>query len=197
MDFVSKKQRSQIMACIKCKDTTPEMLIRRRLFSVGWRYRVCDIRFQGKPDIVIPKAKTIIDVRGCFWHGHRCKDSKMPKSNIAFWVEKWSKNIKRDRLNESTWHDSGWNLIVVWECALERKRVIRTLNRICATVASWAEERRLGEIRELPHRIEIPSRVQKITSVWNVCRKDCEPMTNILPANGKRPASLEVCNASE
>ena len=94
------------MSKIRGKDTLPEILVRKRLFALGWRYRVCDKRFQGKPDIVIPKAKTIIDVRGCFWHRHGCKDSTMPKLNIAFWMEKWSKNVKRDHRNEAAWRDA-------------------------------------------------------------------------------------------
>ena len=99
------------MAKIRGKNTLPEILVRKRLFACGWRFRVCDKRLQGKPDIVVPKAKTIIDVRGCFWHRHGCKDSTMPKSNIKFWMEKWSKNVKRDQRNEKAWSEAGWNLI--------------------------------------------------------------------------------------
>ena len=88
MDTLTTEQRSRVMAKIRGRDTLPEIIVRKRLFAAGWRFRVCDKRFKGKPDIVIPKAKTIIDVRGCFWHRHGCKDSTMPKSNIAFWMEK-------------------------------------------------------------------------------------------------------------
>ena len=144
------------MAKIRGKDTLPEILVRKRLFTSGWRFRVCDRRFQGKPDIVIPKAKALIDVRGCFWHRHGCKDSTMPKSNIAFWMEKWSKNVKRDHRNESAWRDAGWNLIVVWQCALEGKKADRTLDRICVKVDAWGEEYAHGKPRRIPHRIEYP-----------------------------------------
>ncbi len=117
MDTFSPEQRHRCMSNIRSKNTLPEILVRKRLFACGWRFRVCDKRLKGKPDIVIPKAKTIIDVRGCFWHRHGCKDSTMPKSNIAFWVEKWSKNVKRDHWNEVAWRDVGWNLIIVWQCS--------------------------------------------------------------------------------
>ena len=144
------------MAKIRGRDTLPEILVRRRLFACGWRFRVCDKRFKGKPDIVIPKAKTIVDVRGCFWHRHGCKDSTMPKSNIAFWMEKWSKNVKRDHRNEAAWRDAGWNLIIVWQCALEGAKADRTLERICSKVAAWGEECASGKIRRVPHRLELP-----------------------------------------
>ena len=156
MDRISKEQRSSLMAKIRGRDTLPEIMVRKRLFSCGWRYRVCDKRFQGRPDIVIPKARTIIDVRGCFWHRHGCKDSTMPKTNIAFWMEKWSKNVKRDHRNEAAWRDAGWNLIIVWQCALEGDKTARSLDRICAKVESWAAEYASGKIRRSPHRFELP-----------------------------------------
>ena len=162
MDTFSPEQRHNCMSKIRGKDTLPEILVRKRLFALGWRYRVCDKRFQGKPDIVIPKAKTIIDVRGCFWHRHGCKDSTMPKSNIAFWMEKWSKNVKRDHRNEAAWRDAGWNLIIVWQCALEGDKASRTLDRICAKVESWAAECRLCRARRSSRHLEIPSRGRAI-----------------------------------
>ena len=160
MDRITQEQRSRLMSRIRGKDTLPEILVRKRLFSCGWRFRVCDKRFKGKPDIVIPKAKTIIDIRGCFWHRHGCKDSTMPKSNIAFWMEKWSKNVKRDRRNEAAWREAGWNLIIVWQCALEGAKTERTLERICANVESWAAECEAGRIRRIPHRMEVPRTVK-------------------------------------
>ena len=93
MDTVSREQRSRIMSRIRGRDTKPEMIVRRRLFAAGWRFRVCDKRLPGKPDVVVARARTIIDIRGCFWHRHGCAVSTMPKSNVAFWMEKWSKNV--------------------------------------------------------------------------------------------------------
>lgn len=156
MDTFSPEQRHRCMSNIRSKNTLPEILVRKRLFACGWRFRVCDKRLKGKPDIVIPKAKTIIDVRGCFWHRHGCKDSTMPKSNIAFWEEKWSKNVKRDRWNEVAWRDVGWNLIIVWQCSLEGVKVDRTLERFCAKIELWAAECAIGKIRRVPHRMGMP-----------------------------------------
>ncbi len=151
MDRITKEQRSVIMSRIRARDTGPEMLVRKRLFALGWRYRICDRRYRGKPDIVIPKARTVIDVRGCFWHRHGCSDSTMPKTNVKFWMEKWSKNVKRDHANEKTWREEGWNVIVVWQCALEKKRLERSLGKIAQCVAKWSNEPE----GKRPHRIEI------------------------------------------
>lgn len=153
---MTTEQRSRLMAKIRGKDTKPELLVRKRLFASGWRFRVCDRRLKGKPDVVIPKARTIIDVRGCFWHRHGCKDSTMPKSNIAFWMGKWSKNVNRDRRNEAAWRDGGWNLIIVWQCALESVTADRTLERICSKIGLWAAECETGKVRRIPHRLELP-----------------------------------------
>lgn len=146
------------MSRIGGRDTRPEMIVRKALHANGWRFRVCDKRFAGRPDVVVPKAKTIIDIRGCFWHRHGCKDSTMPKSNVKFWMEKWSKNVKRDHRNEKVWREAGWNVIVVWQCALEGKKLARTLERICGKVAEWREEISSGKVRRVPHRQELPGK---------------------------------------
>jgi DNA mismatch endonuclease (patch repair protein) len=159
MDTFSPEQRHRCMSNIRSKNTLPEILVRKRLFACGWRFRVCDKRFQGKPDIVIPKAKTIIDIRGCFWHRHGCKDSTMPKSNIAFWMEKWSKNVKRDHRNEKAWSEAGWNLIIVWQCALDGVKAGHTLERICSKIELWAAECAAGKTRRVPHRLDLPLQV--------------------------------------
>ena len=144
------------MSRIRGKDTKPELLVRQRLFAAGWRFRVCDRRFMGRPDIVLPKARTIIDIRGCFWHRHGCADSTMPKSNVAFWMEKWSRNVRRDRRNEEEWRKDGWNVIIVWACALEKRKQERTLSRICGAVDAWAEELASKAKHPRPHRLELP-----------------------------------------
>lgn len=161
MDAMTTEQRSELMSKIRGKDTKPELLVRKRLFAAGWRFRVCDKRLKGKPDIVIPKAKTIIDVRGCFWHRHGCKDSTMPKSNIAFWMEKWAKNVKRDHRNEKAWSEAGWNLIIVWQCALDGVKAGHTLERICSKIELWAAECEIGKPRRIPHRMELPKTIRK------------------------------------
>ena len=144
------------MSSIHGKDTKPELLVRKRIFAAGWRFRTCDRRFPGRPDVVIASARTIIDVRGCFWHRHGCADSTMPKSNVAFWMEKWSKNVRRDRRNEAAWRKDGWNLIVVWACALEKRSRERTLLRICGALDVWSAEVAAGAKRRQPLRLTLP-----------------------------------------
>ena len=157
MDKITKEQRSELMSKIRGKDTTPELLVRRHLFAQGWRFRVCDKRLIGKPDVVIAKARTIVDVRGCFWHRHGCRDSTMPKSNIPFWMEKWSKNVLRDIRNEKAWREAGWNVLIVWQCALTNALREKTLAKIGEKVATWAEECESGKKRKTPHILRIPA----------------------------------------
>ena len=158
MDWMTSAQRSKVMSRIRGRDTAPERLVRQRIFAAGWRFRVCDRRFQRRPDIVIPKARTIIDVRGCFWHRHGCADATMPKSNVAFWMAKWSRNVRRDQRNENAWRKAGWNLIVVWGCALSPRKRDDTLRRICAALNIWAEEAAVSAKRRRPHRLVLPRR---------------------------------------
>ena len=98
-DIFSQTKRSDIMSKISSKDTKPEILVRKFLFSKGFRYRINVKTLPGKPDIVLPKYKTIIFVNGCFWHGHNCKKGKLPSSNTDFWKEKISNNKSRDAKN--------------------------------------------------------------------------------------------------
>lgn len=161
MDRITPEQRSKLMSRIRGRDTLPEMIVRKALHAKGWRFRVCDRRFAGRPDVVVPRAKTIIDIRGCFWHRHGCKDSTMPKSNIAFWMEKWSKNVRRDHRNEESWEREGWNRIIVWECALAAKTRERTLARVADKVAVWADEVAAKVVRRKPHRLELPKQAKR------------------------------------
>ena len=152
MDTITKEQRSHVMSRIRARDTKPELLVRRRLHAAGWRFRVCDKRYPGHPDVVIPRARTFIEVRGCFWHRHGCAQTSMPKSNIPFWMAKWSRNVKRDRRHEAEWKELGWNVVIVWECALAKERRERTLLSICQALDAWAFE---GP-RKRPHRLVLP-----------------------------------------
>jgi DNA mismatch endonuclease (patch repair protein) len=157
MDRMTVEERSRLMSRIRGRDTKPEVLVRQRIYAAGWRYRVCDRRFVGRPDIVVARAKTLIDVRGCFWHRHGCANGTMPKSNVSFWMQKWSRNVKRDKRNEEAWQKDGWNLIVVWECALKNAMARdRTLARICESLDAWAAEVADGKKRRKPHRLVLP-----------------------------------------
>lgn len=121
-DIYTKDKRSKIMSNIGSVSTKPEIIIRKSLFSKGFRYRINYKKLPGKPDIVLPKYRTVIFVHGCFWHAHpNCKDSHLPKSNIEFWENKISSNINRDKNNIKQLADLKWNIIVIWECEIKKK----------------------------------------------------------------------------
>ena len=119
MDKISKQHRSWNMSRVRGNNTKLEKLARLWLFKRGYRYRKNVRNLPGKPDIVLRKYKTVIDVRGCFWHRHAgCKIATMPQSNTTYWWKKFNANIGRDIENESKLDALGWNVIVVWECEL-------------------------------------------------------------------------------
>lgn len=121
-DLHDQQTRSRNMAAIKGKNTKPEMLIRKALFRRGFRYRLHDKRLPSKPDIVLPRYKTVIFVHGCFWHGHDCSLFKIPKTRTEFWMSKIAANRERDLSNVAQLKATGWRLVVIWECALKGKR---------------------------------------------------------------------------
>ena len=136
MDSISPEHRSWNMAQIKGKDTKIEVRVRQYLFSKGFRFRKNDKRFPGKPDIVLPKYKTVIFVNGCFWHRHQgCKYATTPKTNIEFWQKKFNKNVENDRKHNQLLIEMGWTPITIWECELKTdfegtlERVIEQLER--------------------------------------------------------------------
>lgn len=108
------------MSRIKGKDTRIEVAVRKRLFSYGYRYRKNDKKLPGKPDIVLPKYRTVIFIHGCFWHLHaNCKNSRLPKSNVDFWKKKLNHNVENDIKNEKALKELGWKVITVWECEIK------------------------------------------------------------------------------
>jgi len=120
MDNHSKQVRSYNMSQIKSKDSEPENIVRKFLFSKGFRYRKNVKDLPGKPDIVLKKFKTVIFVNGCFWHMHDCPEFVMPKSNEEYWIGKVNKNKMRDILNMENLKELGWKVIVIWECELKK-----------------------------------------------------------------------------
>ncbi len=119
------------MSKIKSKDTKPEMLVRRFLFSHGFRFRLHRKDLPGNPDIVLPKFKTVIFINGCFWHGHRnCKFATIPETNRDFWLTKISGNIIRDNESVERLKQSGWRVIVIWQCELKPKVKDQTLEQL-------------------------------------------------------------------
>ena len=110
------------MSKITGKETKPEVLVRKYLFLKGFRYRKNVKKLHGKPDIVLPKYKTIIFIHGCFWHGHKnCKASKLPETRRVFWEEKIACNIERDKRNITQLKNEGWKTFIVWQCEIKNK----------------------------------------------------------------------------
>ena len=119
-DIFSKSQRSYLMSKIKGKETKSEILVRKYIFSKGFRYRKNVSKLPGTPDIVLSKYKTVIFINGCFWHYHQeCKEGRLPSSNVDYWKSKLEKNVERDYKNNSLLASIGWKVIVIWECELK------------------------------------------------------------------------------
>ena len=140
MDVHNKKVRSYNMSRIKGKNTKPEELVRKYLFSKGFRYRKNYRKLPGSPDIVLPKYRTVIFVNGCFWHGHKgCNYFVWPQNNADFWKAKIEANIERDIRKENDLINRGWNVITIWECQLKPSIRDETLKSLCkelvATIA--------------------------------------------------------------
>ena len=135
MDTLSAEQRHNNMAAIKGKGTKPEMIVRKFLWSRGFRYRVNNARLPGHPDIVLRKYRTCIFVNGCFWHGHKnCRYYIIPKTNTDFWIRKITRNIERDRQEQLQLARMGWHCITVWECELKREKRNETLESLAYTL---------------------------------------------------------------
>ena len=151
VDTLSKSERSVRMSLIRGRDTKPELRLRQRLHALGYRFRVNVPELPGKPDLVLPKYKTIIFVHGCFWHGHaNCKVANSPKSNTKFWIEKFRQNRLRDRRNSRKLRALGWRVLIVWECGLNsRAQLDRTVARIDSRLQARGDgsEGLLAEVR--------------------------------------------------
>lgn len=119
MDTMTKEQRHRNISHIKSKNTSLEILVRKRLFRDGFRYRINVSALPGKPDIVLPKYHTVIFINGCFWHRHNCKLATMPKTHAAFWKRKFEQNIKNDLANHKKLRNLGWHVIILWECEIK------------------------------------------------------------------------------
>ena len=124
-------QRSYNMSRIRSTNTKPEMLVRKFLFANGYRYRLHDKKLPGKPDIVLPKYRTVIFIHGCFWHGHHnCKYYKVPKTRTDWWLNKINTNKANDTKAVKALKKEGWKIITVWECDLKAVKVEKTLQKL-------------------------------------------------------------------
>ena len=130
-DVHTKAQRSFNMSRIKGKNTKPEMLVRKFLHANGFRYKLHDKTLTGKPDIVLPKHKTVIFINGCFWHGHtNCKYYVVPKTRTKWWLTKINGTIFRDSQKRKVLIKEGWKIITIWECKLNPAKVETSLNSL-------------------------------------------------------------------
>jgi DNA mismatch endonuclease (patch repair protein) len=142
------------MSKIRSKDTKPEMALRKALFARGFRYRLNEIKLPGKPDIVLPKHKTVIFLHGCFWHRHEgCRYAYTPKTNTEFWVDKFASNSQRDKINAEKLIALGWNLITVWECEIRHKYK--------RDITSLIDKVETEIFRDYPHKISVKFYEQK------------------------------------
>lgn len=138
-DVHNKQIRSYNMSMIKGKNTKPEIVVRKYLFSKGFRYRVNVRDLPGKPDIVLPKYKTVIFINGCFWHGHKgCQYFVIPKTRTDWWHDKIMKNVERDESEYNLLREGGWNIYVIWECQLKAKNKELTFDNLISFLKSIA-----------------------------------------------------------
>jgi DNA mismatch endonuclease (patch repair protein) len=130
-DVHSPEARSYNMSMIKGKNTKPEIIVRKFLHSKGFRFRLHKKDLPGKPDVVLPKYRTVIFIHGCFWHGHKnCKYFVVPKTRTKWWVNKIEGNRLTDKRNNAQLRKAGWKIITLWECQLRPKIVLKTLPKL-------------------------------------------------------------------
>ena len=128
MDRITPDRRSFLMSQVRAKDTKPELVVRSFLHRNGFRFRLHVKSLPGTPDIVLPKYKTVIEIRGCFWHRHPgCRKATIPASNYTFWQDKFQQNVARDAKNDSALEALGWRVIVIWECQLRENETLMQL----------------------------------------------------------------------
>lgn len=135
-DFLSPEERSRRMARIRSENTSPELALRRELHRMGLRFTLRNSKLPGKPDLLFPRHRTAVFVHGCFWHRHPgCAIATTPKSNTAFWQDKFDRNVARDSRVSAELEHLGWRVIVAWECGLKsRARARDTARRIAARI---------------------------------------------------------------
>lgn len=135
--------RSWTMAQVRSKNTTPEIAVRKAAHALGLRFRLHRSDLPGKPDIVFPARRIALFVHGCFWHQHRCKRARRPKTNTAYWTKKLDRNLQRDRSTAQALRKSGWRCAVIWECETkDLRRLEATLQRIVAAPVVVSRPRR-------------------------------------------------------
>ena len=129
-DSVSKAERSRVIGLVKSTDTRPEMTVRRIAHSLGYRYRLHVRTLPGTPDLVFPRLRKIINVSGCFWHMHTCGRCRIPATRREYWVAKLERNAARDRRTRRALKRAGWDVLVLWECQIQPRRLPALTARI-------------------------------------------------------------------
>jgi DNA mismatch endonuclease (patch repair protein) len=136
MDVHTPEQRSRNMSRIRGRDTKPEMLLRKGLHAAGFRFRLHDSKLPGRPDLVLSRYRAVVQVHGCFWHGHDCPRFRWPASRPEFWVSKIEGNRRRDLRAHEELRQAGWRVATVWECAL-RGRSKRPIDEVTRALADF------------------------------------------------------------
>jgi len=136
-DRVDAETRNRIMRANRDRNTGPEIEVRKALFAKGFRYRLHVSELPGKPDIVLPRHRAVVFVHGCYWHGHGCRRRPRAKSNQRFWKEKIEKNRQRDLEARRKLLEMGWRVLVIWECAIRRRKPPFGRSDDSAQVESW------------------------------------------------------------
>jgi DNA mismatch endonuclease (patch repair protein) len=131
-DTFTRAERSRIMALVKSKDTTPELVVRRLVHALGYRYRLHVRALAGCPDLVFPRLHKIINVSGCFWHMHGCGRCRIPATRRGYWFAKLERNAARDRRTRRALRKAGWQVLVVWECQTIPARRDRLRTKVAA-----------------------------------------------------------------
>lgn len=137
VDVVDRATRSRMMSGIRARNTKPEIALRSALHGLGLRFRINDRRLPGRPDIVLPRHRAVVQVHGCFWHRHAgCRYATTPDSNREFWLEKFGVNMERDERSATALRGLGWRIAVVWECAMKERGAHETAKEVCDWLAS-------------------------------------------------------------
>lgn len=152
MDRLTREHRSWLMSRVGSKNTQPEMVVRKILHRLGFRFRLHVQSLPGKPDIVLPRHKAVVLVHGCFWHGHRCRKGRLPKTNVKFWLDKQDRNKNNDRTNKKLLRRVGWRSIIVWQCQIKNlskleTRLAHELGVVAASISRQPEGTGSVEIR--------------------------------------------------
>ncbi len=136
VDVFNVQKRSQIMASISAKDTTPELLVRKSLHRKGLRYRLHSRNLPGTPDLAFRQFNAVVFINGCFWHGHDCHLFRMPSSNQEYWQNKFETNRARDARNKQLLSELNWRVLIVWECSIKGKHRL-DFETLIADIENW------------------------------------------------------------